>query len=89
MFGVHPFDGPLAGPRRVCSMHHSYSSLARPRPAAQMVVTSRLGRSCRQAARYEARRCAVARELAVIMHCIWATGGEFEFGNPAAAAHAA
>ena len=32
---------------------------------------------------------AVARKLAVIMHRIWVTGGEFEFGNPAAAANAA
>jgi transposase len=32
---------------------------------------------------------AVARKLAVIMHRIWITGGEFEFGNPAAAANAA
>jgi transposase len=32
---------------------------------------------------------AVARKLAVIMHRIWATGSEFEFGNPAAAANAA
>jgi transposase len=31
---------------------------------------------------------AVARKLAVIMHRIWITG-EFEFGNPAAAANAA
>ena len=30
MFGVQPFDGPLAGPRRVCSMHHSYSSSLSP-----------------------------------------------------------
>ena len=29
---------------------------------------------------------AVARKLAVIMHRIWITGGEFEFGSPAAAA---
>ena len=29
---------------------------------------------------------AVARKLAVIMHRIWVTGGEFEFGSPAAAA---
>src|SRR5882757_3432603 len=27
---------------------------------------------------------AVARKLAVIMHRIWVTGGEFEFGSPAA-----
>jgi hypothetical protein len=26
MFGVQSPDGPLAGPRKVCSMHHSYSS---------------------------------------------------------------
>jgi transposase len=32
---------------------------------------------------------AVARKLAVIMHRIWITGGEFEFGSPAAAATAA
>ena len=32
---------------------------------------------------------AVARKLAVIMHRIWVTGGEFEFGSPAAAANAA
>ena len=32
---------------------------------------------------------AVARKLAVIMHRIWVTGGEFEFGNPAAATNAA
>jgi hypothetical protein len=25
MFGVQPSDGPSAGPRRVCSMHRSYS----------------------------------------------------------------
>src|SRR5208282_4891481 len=30
MFGVQPPDGPLAGPRRVCSMHHSYSSSLSP-----------------------------------------------------------
>jgi hypothetical protein len=30
MFGVQPPDGPLAGPRKVCSMHHSYSSLLSP-----------------------------------------------------------
>jgi hypothetical protein len=32
---------------------------------------------------------AVARKLAVIMHRIWVTGGEFEFGSPVAAANAA
>jgi transposase len=32
---------------------------------------------------------AVARKLAVIMHRMWVTGGEFEFGSPAAAATAA
>jgi transposase len=32
---------------------------------------------------------AVARKLAVIMPRIWITGGEFEFGNPTAAANAA
>jgi transposase len=32
---------------------------------------------------------AVARKLAVIMHRIWVTGGEFEFGSPAAATTAA
>jgi len=32
---------------------------------------------------------AVARKLAVIMRCIWVTGGELELGNPAAAANAA
>jgi hypothetical protein len=31
----------------------------------------------------------VARKLAVIMHRIWVTGGEFEFDHPAAAANAA
>jgi hypothetical protein len=31
----------------------------------------------------------VARKLTMIMHRIWITGGEFEFGNPAAAANAA
>src|SRR6267143_2729909 len=30
MFGVQPPVGPLAGPRRVCSMHHSYSSSVSP-----------------------------------------------------------
>jgi len=32
---------------------------------------------------------AVDRKLAVIMHRMWVTGGEFEFGSPAAAATAA
>jgi transposase len=32
---------------------------------------------------------AVARKLAVIMHRIWVTGGEFEFGSPVAAPNAA
>ena len=32
---------------------------------------------------------AVARKLAVIMHRIWVTGDEFDFGGPAVAAKAA
>jgi transposase len=43
----------------------------------------------RKWSRLRAWGVAVARKLAVIMHRIWATGGEFEFGNPAAAANAA
>jgi transposase len=31
---------------------------------------------------------AVARKLAVIMHRMWITGGEFEFGKPPAASSA-
>jgi hypothetical protein len=34
-------------------------------------------------------RAAVARKLAVIMHRMWVDGGEFVFGSPAAAVHAA
>jgi hypothetical protein len=48
-----------------------------------------LGRFRRQTARHEARHCRRARKLAVIMHRIRATGGEFEFGNPAAATNTA
>jgi hypothetical protein len=32
---------------------------------------------------------AVARKLGVIMHQMWVTGGEFEFGQPPAASSAA
>jgi putative SOS response-associated peptidase YedK len=32
---------------------------------------------------------AVARKLAVIVHCIWVTGDQFDFGGPAVAAKAA
>ena len=58
-------------------------------PYPQVVPPARLGRCGRQAPGHERATVAVARKLAVIMHRIWVTGEEFDFGGPAVAAKAA
>ena len=58
-------------------------------PYPQVVPAAGLGCLRRQAAGMKCGTVAVARKLAVIMHRIWVTGDEFDFGGPAVAAKAA
>lgn len=46
-----------------------------------MVFPQGLGIEAREAGRYEKAKVAIARKIAVILHCIWVDGTSFGWGH--------